>query len=190
MRHRRNSSGIALTATIFTVMALFALIFFTTALAAGGQDINSPQETLASGSILWSIQPSGGGTPQVTMEQQYCTSFMGFLRFYSRASTMTLKFTLPEDTFEGYSLQMTDAGSNALMEIAKQEGNKGIWSPLTIRVNESVIAENISIVGTAEETRTYQIGRYLRKGPNTISFSLGGASRTRYDLKSVSLLKN
>jgi hypothetical protein len=139
---------------------------------------------------LWTCVPGEAGTQTVTMRSLYCTNYMGFLRFYSRASELTITFDLPKGDFEGYTLRVTDAGTLTLMDVAVSGGQHGVWSPMTLRVNNQTVAENIDINTTEEQTRTFAIGKYLKDGSNSITFTLGPSARTRYDLKSVSLIKS
>lgn len=144
--------------------------------------------SFAAADTLWEIDFAQKNYPQgIAAENEYCILYDNHLRFYARESYLTIKFNLPKDGYKNYKLQLTDRGSLLQME-APEMLVESVYSPYTIMANQSIAADNISIMHTVDRTKTYDVSNYLKPGTNTLLFKLNIGSSTMYEIRKIALI--
>lgn len=139
---------------------------------------------------LWEADFSTFTPPaNVSVFTSYCWDMGNHLVLYSRDSYITMTFNLPEGNYSNYKFLLTDRGTVITMAMAEQYAS-GIYSPYTITVNKSTVAEDVDVIWLQDKTTTYNIGNYLKPGKNTITLTLNTGSNTRYEIRKIQLLTN
>lgn len=151
-----------------------------------------PQANAAS---LWTLDFSTYNPPaSVQLVTNYCWDMGNHLVFYSPDSSVAATFNLDGQNFDNYKLNLTDRGSAITMTSISLPGpqyySAAAYSPYTIRVNNSTVADNVNLMWLNDKTTSYNIGKYLVPGKNTITITLSPGSTTRYEIRSIELADN
>jgi len=146
--------------------------------------------SFAAGQVLWKVDFASKDTPEkVKVNQNDCWDAGDYLRLYTRDSYVSFIFTLEKGDYKGYTLQISDRGSNVKMESASDHSG-GVVSPYNIVVNGVTVAEHIDITWTDFKTASFDVGNYLKNGENLVTIKLQPDAKTRYDLKEIVLGKS
>ncbi len=145
--------------------------------------------SFAAGQILWKVDfSSQEKSEKIKVNLNDCWDAGDYLRLYTKDSYVSIFFTLEKGDYKGYTLQVTDRGTNVKMESA-QDHSGGVVSPCNIVVNGVTIADHIDITWTDFKTASFDVGKYLKNGENLVSIKMQVDAKTRYDLKDIVLVK-
>jgi len=141
----------------------------------------------SSAGTLWqgdfsSFTPPAGGS----VTSQYTWDVGDHLVLYSRDSTLTMVFNLPDGNYSNYNLQLTDRGTVINMAMAEQY-TAGVYSPYTLMVNNFTMAQDVDVMWLQDKTTTYNVGQYLKPGKNQIILTLNPGTNTRYEIRKLLL---
>lgn len=137
---------------------------------------------------IWAIEFSSKQPPPgISVETRYCFSFEDHQVLYARDSSLLITFSFYKKEGVGYLLKVIDRGSMNRMAMAKKD-RYGIFSPMTIRVNDSLATGYVDVNWLEDTSSAYDIGSFLKQGENSIAFTLAAGSMTRYEIAKVELI--
>lgn len=159
---------------LFIFFILVIVVFFMT-----------PQ---AKADTLWTVDFANNNPPaDVSVVTQYCWDVGNHIVFYSGDSMLTISFNLKDKKYLNYKLKITDRGSNKKLTTVSN-GASGIYSPLTIMVNNSAAANKIDIYWTDDQTNVYDVGDLIKEGNNVIILDNAQDSTTIYEIRKAELI--
>lgn len=137
---------------------------------------------------IWAVDFADNNPPAgVSVIGQYCWDIGEHVVFYSGDSMLTISFNLKDKKYLNYKLKITDRGSNKKLTTVSN-GASGIYSPLTIMVNNSAAVNKVDIYWTDDQTNVYDIGDLIKEGNNVIILDNAQDSTTRYEIRKVELI--
>ncbi len=138
---------------------------------------------------VWKLDFASNQKPEnVNVSMKECWDTGDCIRLYTKDSSVTITFNLEKGDYGKYSLEVTDRGTNIKMESASDHKG-GVVSPYNIKVNGSAVAEHVDIIWTDFKKSSFEVGKYLKEGNNTVNLTMLIDAKTRYDLKEITLVK-
>lgn len=142
----------------------------------------------AKADTIWTVDFANNAPPAgVSVVTQYCWDSGNYCVFYSGNSLLTINFNIKDKQYSNYQLKVTDSGSNKNLTTAPS-GSSGMYSPLSILVNNSTVVNNIDITWTYDQTNVYDIGDFIKAGNNFIILDNAQNSTTMYQIRKVELI--
>lgn len=163
-------------------MRKFPFVFFLLVIAGSFMAPQAKADTLGTVDFANNAPPAG-----VSVITQYCWDIGDHIVFYSGDSMLTIIFNIKDKKYINYRLKITDRGSNKKLTTAPS-GSSGIYSPLTIMVNNSPAANNVNIYWTDDQTNVYDIGDFIQVGNNVIILDNAQDSTSIYEIRKIELI--
>ncbi|MFH1454618.1 MAG: hypothetical protein ABIH00_11665 [Armatimonadota bacterium] len=152
----------------------------------------------AAGTSVWKIDTSEDLPQGMQARTNFCWTIDGHLVLFSKDSSLKIQFYLPPGDYKNYKLIVTDrASSQSLIDPMTIESRlypdgpdtDGARTIINIDVNGKEAVFDKGVWWVFDTAHNYNIGRFLKEGINTVTFTLDPKSIIRYEIEEIELTK-